>query len=90
MQSSMMMTMTVRERLQQLKKHWKRQQKQILPEERFHKKSSDQFQIFIKGRQHKCKIIGAYGNAQEQLQKLVKQPRGQQKQIAAEEQFRQN
>ena len=61
-QSSIMMTMTVQERLQQLKKHWKRQQKQIPPEERFRQNSSDQFQFFLKGRQQKCKISGAYDN----------------------------
>ena len=53
----MMITMTVQERLQQLKKHWKRQQKQIPPKERFRQKSSNQFQIFLKGRQQTCKII---------------------------------
>ena len=46
--SSMTMTMTVHERMQQLKKHWKRQQKQIPPEEPFRQNSSDQFQTFFK------------------------------------------
>ena len=61
-QSLMTMTMTVQEWLQQLKKHSRRQQEQIPPEERFRRNSSDQFQTFLKGRQQKCKIIGAYGN----------------------------
>ena len=53
---------TFQQQLQQCKKHWKMQQQLITPEEQFHQKSYDKFQFFLKVRQQKCKIIGAYDN----------------------------
>ena len=50
------------QQLQQCKKHWKMQQQQIPPEEQFRQKSYEKFQFFLKVRQQKCKIIGAYDN----------------------------